>query len=79
MKQGLKSPTQGLIKKLWTLKIAHTFQWVTAVRVYGSHISPKTFIKLINRHWLSELGKKHAYNLWKVATLWTLWTLWVRI
>ncbi len=79
MKQGLKGPTQGLIKKLWTLQIIHTFQWVKAIRVYSSHILPKTFIKLINTHWLSELGKKHAYNLWKVATQWTLWTLWARI
>ncbi len=79
MKQGLKGPTQGLVKKLWTLPIIHIFQWVKAVRVYSRHILPKTFIKLINTHWLSELGKKHAYNLWKVATQWTLWTLWARI
>lgn len=79
MKQGLKSPAQGLIKKLWTLEIIFTFQWVTSVRVYSSHISPKTFIKLINARWLSELGKKHVYNLWKIATLWTLCTLWVGI
>jgi hypothetical protein len=79
MKQGLKGPTQGLIKKIYTQKIINIFQWVTAIRVYSSHILPKTFIKLINTHWLSEPVEKHVYSLWKVANLWTLWTLWARI